>query len=426
MKYRYRALAAAGVAALVAAGCGSSSKSSGGGGGGANQASAPGLTASTITIGLVTELTGAASTEYINTPKAVQARIDAQNAAGGVDGRQLKLVVEDDQTTPAGNQTASQLLIQKGVFAVINESALTFAGARVLQQAGVPVIGNGVDGNEWGEQPYTNMFTFSGTGSTATGTDPHGPQYTVFGNFIKGQGATSLASFGYSIPPSSAQAAKGAAESARAAGVKVGLVDTSIPLGSVNATPIALQIKQSGADALQLAMDNNTNFAIITAAKQAGANLKAAVAAAGYGQTLLDDPSAVAAAQGVYFESLFAPEGPAVDAMKATFTKYAGFSGVPDIQWASGYVGADLVIKGLELAGKNPTRQSFMNGLRGVTNYTAGGLLPNPANFSLSEFGTSPDTACGYFTKLQGSTFVPVPADGKPVCGTKIPNSNVA
>ena len=36
------------------------------------------------------------------------------------------------------------------------------------------------------------------------------------------------------------------------------------------------------------------------------------------------------------------------------------------------------MIKGLELAGKNPTRQAFISNLRKVGNYTAGGLLAKP------------------------------------------------
>jgi hypothetical protein len=84
------------------------------------------------------------------------------------------------------------------------------------------------------------------------------------------------------------------------------------------------------------------------------------------------------------------------------------------------------MIKGLQVAGQNPTRDSFITNLRNVTSRDAEGLLPDNLSFSLSQFGKAPPSECAYFPKLEGSSFVPVPADGKPVWGTLIPNSNQA
>ncbi len=39
-----------------------------------------------------------------------------------------------------------------------------------------------------------------------------------------------------------------------------------------------------------------------------------------------------------------------------------------------GWLGAQAFLKGLEVAGKNPTRESFITNLRQVHNYDAGGL----------------------------------------------------
>jgi branched-chain amino acid transport system substrate-binding protein len=105
---------------------------------------------------------------------------------------------------------------------------------------------------------------------------------------------------------------------------------------------------------------------------------------------------------------------------RAALQKYQGFSGVPGFDWYEGWTNMDLMIKGLEVAGKNPTRQSFITNLRTVSGYDADGLLPNPIDFGLAAFGKSPAKTCGWYAKLQGTTFVPVPSDGKPVCGTPI------
>ena len=56
-------------------------------------------------------------------------------ADGGVNGHPLQLVVADDTSTPSGNQVAAQELVQaKQVFGVIEDSSLTFGGAKYLSQ----------------------------------------------------------------------------------------------------------------------------------------------------------------------------------------------------------------------------------------------------------------------------------------------------
>ena len=55
--------------------------------GGASSASAPGVTANTITIGLVTSETGAGAPYFFDSPDGAQARFDVENAKGGVGGK---------------------------------------------------------------------------------------------------------------------------------------------------------------------------------------------------------------------------------------------------------------------------------------------------------------------------------------------------
>jgi hypothetical protein len=84
----------------------------------------------------------------------------------------------------------------------------------------------------------------------------------------------------------------------------------------------------------------------------------------------------------------------------------------------SAYLAADVMIKGLQVAGKNPTRASFIKNLTQVTNYTAGGLLPGPVNFN--HFGTAEKTLCSFFVHVQGQGFVAA-NNGNAFCGTLPP-----
>jgi branched-chain amino acid transport system substrate-binding protein len=94
------------------------------------------------------------------------------------------MIVADDQSSPSGDLTATQDLVSKGVFAVINFSPYAFGGYKYLQQHGIPVTGGAFDGPEWGIQPNTNMFAYTG------GVDAHYPANTGQGLFFKSLGAT--------------------------------------------------------------------------------------------------------------------------------------------------------------------------------------------------------------------------------------------
>jgi branched-chain amino acid transport system substrate-binding protein len=318
------------------------------------------------------------------------------------------------------NQTAANALISKGVFGVIQESPVAFGGAKVLQQAGLPVTGGGYDGPEWGLQPYTNMFSITGP------VDPHAPQYTGIPNFVKARGGKIVGAFGYSISPSSTASATGFIQASASVGLTKGYLNTSLPFGSVAVGPLALGLKSNNVDSIWMPLDANTNFAILTAAKQAGVLFKAAISATGYGQTLLDNAPILADANGTYFLTPGVPvelNTAGTKAFQAGLAKYAHFSGIPAFDSYEGWGGTDLMIKGLQLAGKNPTQAAFIKNLRKVTNYTGNGLF-SPANLTTKAFGKAVPEICSYLVQLRGTKFVPTPSSGKPTCGRLVPNSN--
>ena len=117
---------------------------------------------SPIKIGFVTSLTGNASSTFSNSATGAKAYFDAVNKQGGYNGHPIELVTEDDTSSTTGAASATKLLISQGVFAIISDSSYFFGGNKSAQQAGIPVIGSGFDGPEWGQQPNTNMFSFGG------------------------------------------------------------------------------------------------------------------------------------------------------------------------------------------------------------------------------------------------------------------------
>ena len=268
-------------------------------------------------------------------------------------------------------------------------------------------------------QPYTNMFSY-------IPLDPGYPATTIDGQFLKSIGVTSMAGFAYGVSPSSTASIKQMQASVVNAGLKAGYTNLSVPFGGADFTSDVLAMKSAGVNGFACSCVESSDLALATASAQAGLNAKG-LFFTGYSASTLTSPTAAAAAQNQYFTTVTVPyelKQPATNAILNALTKYApGYKGgIPDYGQQGGYLATELMIKGLQVAGQNPTRQSFMSGLRGVTSYDSNGAMPSPISFALSEFGKYPQNSCAYFVQLKGTAFVPLPK----VCGTLIPNSNTA
>jgi branched-chain amino acid transport system substrate-binding protein len=373
-------------------------------------------------LAFVTSLTGPGSPEFTTAPAGFYARLDEQNAEGGVNGHKLVPLVIDDQTSPTTVVTGVQDALSKGAFGIVSDSALFFLAAKYPQQQGVPVTGGFFDGPEWGQQPYTNMFA-ADNGSV----DPKYPVNTVLGTFMRQHGGTVIGSYGYSVSPSSSRAADATARSFQMAGGTVGVLDTSVPFGGVDFTSAALIAKQKHVDALDGNMDNNSNYALATAVGQTGVKLKVIFFPTGYEPGVIHSP-VWQSVQGGYFGTQFRPfsvPNSGTQQMASALQRYQHFTTgqFPTFSQYEAWAGADLMIKGLELAGKNPTHATVIKDLRGVTAYNVNGLLANSINYS-TIFGHDPPEARLWFLQAQSTGFVPV--SPQPSCGKDVPGTSTA
>jgi branched-chain amino acid transport system substrate-binding protein len=378
------------------------------------QTAAPGVTDKAVTIGYITSETGAASSIYSKSGKACQARVDAQNAKGGVNGRKIDLQLVDDKS--ANNLTAAQDLVQnRDAFMVVDNSALAFLAYRYLLDAGVPMIGPGFDGTYYFDKGNENII--SGVGNQAS---VPGLTYDTPIRVMKRLGATKVASVGYSASPSSSEAAKLTSDvAAPALGLKGVYVNNALDFGSTDVGPVVLGIKNSGANGAYLPLNADTNFAIVQGLQQNGVDMKANVLATGYGQALLDEPIAKTMTPADVIIAGFRPvelKNAAVKEFQANLKKYAGLDEVPDLGMYTGYINCDMMIKGLEAAGKNPTRQGFVDAVRGLQNYDGAGLSCQPLTLSAEKYGTVDPTACTWMVGVKNGKFV-VLNHGKPIIG---------
>ena len=111
----------------------------------AQAASDPGVTASSIKLGITLPMTGIASPGYNKIPGAMKAYFDYVNDNGGVNGRKITLVVKDDQYIPStAVAKANELILKDKVFALAGTlgtaSTKAISASTQLAARGIPSL----------------------------------------------------------------------------------------------------------------------------------------------------------------------------------------------------------------------------------------------------------------------------------------------
>jgi branched-chain amino acid transport system substrate-binding protein len=381
-----------------------------------------GVTKNAIKVGYIFSKGGVAGSTFEHAGQGFNARIKAQNAAGGVNGRQIKTVTVDDSGSSNNLVSAKSLVENDNVFAVVNNSSFAFLTYRYLLDNGVPMVGGGYDGNEYGQPGNENLISILGNIAPV-----YGAQYKPgFAQLMKKAGATKVGVVAYGASQSSTAAAKNLQKYAVPdAGLDPAYTNTTVDFGTTDVGPLVLAMKNAGVDATYLPLVLSSNLAIIQQAAQNGLNFKLAVLATGYGQALLDQPASKSIGPEVIFGQIWAPvelKTAATKKFQANLKKYGGYTGVPDFGVYTGYLTADLLIRGLQAAGKNVTRENFISATKGLGTWDAAGLSCQPVDVSAAGFGQQPKTACSWYVNIKNGKFVLYP-NKKPIRGKLIPSS---
>ena len=102
----------------------------------------PAAMADTLKIGAVLPMTGTAAVFGEKFQQAYTMAVEEINAAGGVNGKQLELLIEDSQERPQIGKTATEKLISAGVLVLTGgrSSGVTLVEAQVAEENKVPYL----------------------------------------------------------------------------------------------------------------------------------------------------------------------------------------------------------------------------------------------------------------------------------------------
>ena len=403
-------LAAAMVVSVAATGASAAPAASSNAAKNAACAPAEGVTPTTVTLGWLGPKTGAASANYIGSSQAAQLRADQENAKGGINGRKIIFKVYDDQSSPTSQVSAAQQAIQSDkVFGLTLQSS-TVSAFPTLKDNGIPVTGF----NNQAFNADRNAFATTGA------PPPPGIGSLAVIQKLKDMGVTKVANINHASAGATISGNTTSGLLKLVPGISESLRIADEAQGTHDATSTALRIKNSGSDGAIIVGYIEGGVSIAQALKQQGVTLK------GMSIVGLSDPAvlkttgtALDGALGTNYGTV--PVGvnrPAVRTY-ANGMKAAGLNPYSSAA-PQGYLGTDLLIRGLKEAGQCPTRASFIDKLRNVTNYTGNGLVPEPISFKPGSTPNGNMASCTWFMVAKGDQLIP---DAKPTCNVKYVNT---
>nr|WP_322747145.1 MULTISPECIES: ABC transporter substrate-binding protein [unclassified Frankia] len=368
----------------------------------------PGVTKDQITLGMLYPDTGNAASLFLPFRAGVDARLGVANNAGGINGREVVYTWRDDESRATANLAAAHSLVDTDdVFGIIESTSVASGSAAFLHDRGIPVTGTSLE-TPW--TIYDNMFSYSNL--IANGTS-----ISTWGDFVAAHGGHTAVVAQATFSATSLSVAAELTASLRSAGIRV--VATLDVTGPIDAADIGGRIRDSGADVLVGAVTAASFGQVVAAARAARAGLRVILSPTGYDQNVLRLFGTTLA--GVYLFVDYAPfesDTPAHREFLQAVPYYAPQLQPPNQQAAlSGWISADMFLRGLADAGPCPTRQRFITGLRAVHDYDAHGLLPAPVDFT-----------AGFGQLNRCYTFLQVSSDGKrfqlvpptPLCGSRL------
>lgn len=368
-------------------------------------ASRPGVTDKAITVGGVAGKTNPIGRPYEAGFDGVNAYFEMINCEeGGVFGRELKLgPTKDDQSAASQNVSAVRSLVEEDkVFAVLPMVTQVFQGAKYLDENNIPTFGWNIN-KEFATGD--NLYGDRGSFIDFTRADPYLPYLATK------LGKTKVGIQAYTASQSS-ECAKGQKNSFEKYGLEVVYYDANLGFGFTDITAEIAKMEDAGVEFLATCMDLNGVASISAALAIEGLEVSI-YAPEGY------DPSGVAAFKGdldgIYFSTAFVPfEVPEAAEGMADFLKWMKIIGkTPNEQALAGWVGADLMVAGILAAGPEFTRDSLIEAINKMENFTAHGAVPG-TDWTV-QHSASGDVNCVAYVLVEDGKYVPkFGEEGKP------------
>jgi ABC-type branched-subunit amino acid transport system substrate-binding protein len=333
----------------------------------------PGVSATEIRLGAFTALTGFAAPLAVPVYQGADAYYKMLNDAGGIDGRKIKLLVEDNGFNAEKSVAAARKLVGSDDVLAIVHAFGTGPGAAtfpyLLEQARVPYLLPSAGIAAWFNPPRPGLLSAQNildNAASALGrwTAKDGHKVVVFVNGDPNPVPAELARQKYmEVMPN---------------GV---FHKIDAKMGSLDYAPMALEISRLKPTAVIGYTSQNDNAALSTQLRNQGLEVPVYVSATNVMQTMFDmvDADVAKRFKAVSYTTSLQSPTPAVKEYRDAMSKYYPRSKL-DYASFTGFAYARIMAEALRRADKPLTRESLVKAFYKLSNYDSG-IVP-PVTFS--------------------------------------------
>jgi branched-chain amino acid transport system substrate-binding protein len=322
----------------------------------AQDAAAQGVTDKTIKIGAYNALTGPIPLTGKQMTTGWQAAVQAINDAGGINGRKLELVVEDDGYEPSRAMAAARKLVDRDQVLLMTGlgTPTTVVTAKYLEQAKVPLLfPMGASSTQLNQAGLKQLFMVH-------------PAYLTQAEIIVGwmidNAGVKKPCIIYQLDPAGEDHLAGMKKTVQAHNLQVTAAE-AFERGTADFAAPVLKAKNAGCDLVYTAMTLEAAARVVTAADRLGFKPKFAGFTTQADATLIKLLGPLA--EGFYAaDMLVRPESndPAVKAYLANLKKFSA-DAEPTFFTSYAYAAMTLIGDAIKDAGNPPTREKVLAAL---------------------------------------------------------------
>ena len=308
-----------------------------------------------IRLGAISTLTGPAS--FPESHSAAQAVFDRVNAAGGIGGRTITYIVEDDGFDPAlAAQAARRLADEEGVVAMVGSASLLecAVNAGFYAEVGLySVQGTGID-----------PVCFATSNISPVNTGPFFSDAVALFYASEELGATNVCFGAFDVPDFQPAYAAAIAEWTAATGKQLAYSDTTLIFDG-DLTPFMLELESNGCDAAVVQANDFHYVAMMQIRETQGLDVQIIGLTSGYTAAVAEQLGATG--NGLVLASEFEPFTDTDSAALSDWRALMEEAGVPQTSFAEGgYLAATIMVGVLAGIDGEITRESVAAALLGL------------------------------------------------------------
>jgi branched-chain amino acid transport system substrate-binding protein len=322
-----------------------------------------GVTDSEILIGTYTDLSGVTAMWGVNNTNAWRMVFDDVNTEGGINGRKIRYIIEDNQyQIPRSVQAANKLINRDGVFIMVANGGTPMNNAVMPDQLakGVPNMFPLTSARSMYEPFHHLKF-----GLAASYYDQMRAGVKLFVETHHSKticGMSQDTDFGRDVMD-------GARDQLKAMNINLAAETLHKPTDT-DFSASAARLRDANCDLIVMGTITRDTIQAVSAIRKIGWNVDMLGQAASYDEAVAEVPGGVT--EGFYSMTpvLFVAASDPKPAVKEFADKYrARFGKEPNFAAQLGYTAAQLVVLGLQNAGKDLTTDSFVAGMESIKNW---------------------------------------------------------